>query len=216
MVRAVAALVLAGALCRCGAASGPMVAGPAPSGWEAELAAERAAKDRRYRESPESPLIDADRRAFRGLDYWPADPGFRFVGALEVNERLERFTIVTTTGKPRPCEKYGRVRLATPDAVHTLQVYRLLDVAVAPGREAFFLPFLDATSGVETYPAGRYVDLEGPNGGPYVLDFNRAYNPLCAYGDAERFACPRTPEENRLPIRVEAGERGYKRETATP
>jgi uncharacterized protein (DUF1684 family) len=93
-----------------------------------------------------------------------------------------------------------------------LQVYRLLDSAPAQGDAGYFLPFMDGTTGQESYPSGRYVDLVGPIGGPYVLDFNAAYNPLCAYGAPERYVCPVTPRENRLPVRIEAGERGYRRE----
>ena len=68
-----------------------------------------------------------------------------------------------------------------------------------------FLSFADATSGTETYGAGRYLDLEPENDGTYVLDFNLAYHPSCVYDVI--FSCPITPPENRLPIRVEAGER---------
>jgi hypothetical protein len=71
-----------------------------------------------------------------------------------------------------------------------------------------FLPFLDATSGTETYGAGRYVDLAPGLDGWYVLDFNLAYHPLCAYGRTD-YRCPKTPEENRLPFAVRAGERGW-------
>ena len=67
------------------------------------------------------------------------------------------------------------------------------------------MPFLDATSGTETYGAGRYLDLEPEDDGTYILDFNLAYHPSCVY-DAI-FSCPLTPAENRLPVRVEAGER---------
>jgi uncharacterized protein (DUF1684 family) len=92
--------------------------------------------------------------------------------------------------------------------VVALHVYRLLDLPERAGGEGLFLPFKDQTTGKETYPAGRYVDLVGPDGGPFVLDFNRAYNPSCAYGEPERFQCPVTPAENALPIAVTAGERG--------
>ena len=68
-----------------------------------------------------------------------------------------------------------------------------------------FVPFLDATSGRETYGAGRYLDLEPEDDGTYSLDFNLAYHPSCVYDI--RFSCPLTPAENRLPERIEAGER---------
>ena len=68
-----------------------------------------------------------------------------------------------------------------------------------------FVPFLDATSGTETYGAGRYLDLEPEDDGTYALDFNLAYHPSCVYDVI--YSCPLTPAENRLPDRIEAGER---------
>lgn len=183
---------------------------PPPSSWSSDLSAERAAKDRQFRTDPESPVPEGSREGFSGLDYFPADPAYRFAGWIEHYPQATRFTIVTTNGKPRPCEKIGRVRFAVAGREQTLQVYRLLDNDARPGDEGLFLPFADGTTGSETYPAGRYVDLDGPPGGPYVLDFNRAYNPWCAYGAPERFQCPVTPAENRLSVRIEAGERGYR------
>ena len=103
-------------------------------------------------------------------------------------------------------EKIGYVSFELGDGTHTLQVYRLLDQPPTPDSPGFFLPFTDATSGEDTYPGGRYVELDGPEGGPYVLDFNRAHNPYCAYGAPERFACPVTPPANRLEIPIEVGE----------
>ena len=71
--------------------------------------------------------------------------------------------------------------------------------------DSLFVPFLDTTSGHETYGAGRYLDLEPEDDGTYALDFNLAYHPYCVYAD--HYSCPLTPAENRLPIRIEAGER---------
>ncbi|MBI3751459.1 MAG: DUF1684 domain-containing protein [Chloroflexi bacterium] len=64
---------------------------------------------------------------------------------------------------------------------------------------------MDATTGTESYGAGRYLDLEPEADGSYALDFNLAYHPLCVYDP--KYSCPLTPAENRLPIRIEAGER---------
>jgi len=71
--------------------------------------------------------------------------------------------------------------------------------------DSVFVPFLDATSGRETYGAGRYLDLEPDEDGSYAIDFNLAYHPSCVY--SPRFSCPLTPAENRLPVSIEAGER---------
>lgn len=77
-----------------------------------------------------------------------------------------------------------------------------------PVAQALFVPFVDETSGKETYGSGRYLDLEQARGDDYVLDFNMAYNPYCAYNDD--YVCPIPPRENKLPIEIRAGEKTYK------
>ncbi len=196
-----------------------------PGNWEAELQQSRSLKDDAFRELPDTPLLVDDVEAFAGLQYWAADSAYYYVGPIHVHTTKERFDIVTTSGRSRPCEKFGWIEFPIGGLPQKLQVYRLLDIGDGSGAESLLLPFADGTTGEETYPAGRYVDLQGPtdelpvtNGpddrpisvGPYVLDFNRAYNPSCAYGAPERFACPVTPAENRLRMRIEAGERGFK------
>jgi uncharacterized protein (DUF1684 family) len=210
--RVVPTLALAGLLASCGPGPGTvMTAAPVPEGWESALLEDRAAKDEEMRLDPDSPIHPDDRSSFGGLSYWDPDPAYHLSGPIERYEQPERFTIITTTGKERPCEKYGRILFELDGRRQELQVYRLLDAPdTATATDRFFLPFKDATSGTETYPAGRYVNLAPLGDGRYVLDFNRAHNPLCAYGRPENYVCPVTPRENRLAIRVEAGERGYR------
>jgi uncharacterized protein (DUF1684 family) len=200
----VALVLLASA---CGARYSMTRVGP-PGSWLESLADLRAARDAAFRTDPDSPLPPGARAGFRGLDYFPPDPSWRYAGFVEMYPAAEKLTLVTTAGKARPCERIGRVTFERDGRPLTLQVYRLLDLPDRPGGEGMFLPFKDRTTGKETYPAGRYVDLEGPEGGPFVLDFNRAYDPSCAYGDAARFECPVTPQENTMPVPVAAGERG--------
>jgi uncharacterized protein (DUF1684 family) len=169
-------------------------------------------------------LPAADVENFGGLEYWEPDSRYYFVGPIRVYPHKEQFKIVTTAGQTRPCEGFGWIEFPVEGTIRRLQVYRLLDLGLEISAESLLLPFTDGTTGTETYPAGRYVDLVGPQGeiqvvsdpqggmiavGPYVLDFNRAYNPSCAYGAPERFACPVTPADNRLRVRIEAGERGF-------
>jgi uncharacterized protein (DUF1684 family) len=204
---------------------GSMVSIRPPRGWDVALEAHRSTKDRYFRESPETPLLAEDLARFDGLQYWEPDPRFYYVGPIHLHPTRERFDIITTSGQPRPCERFGWVEFPVDGELQRLEVYRLLDLGVEVTAESLLLPFTDSTTGRETYPAGRYVDLEGAVGeiltmrtpagqllapGPYVLDFNRAYNPSCAYGAPERFACPLTPKENRMRVTIAAGERGYK------
>jgi hypothetical protein len=110
--------------------------------------------------------------------------------------------MTTSTGSVKEYYKYGQFSFEVNGQPVTLQVYQDLD------RNYFFLPFVDATAPDETYGAGRYLDLEPEQGNTFTIDFNYAYNPYCAYND--RWNCPIPPKENRLAIRIEAGEKNFK------
>ena len=204
-------LVLLCAACA-GSGDGLMSTTAPPTDWEQSVLASRQEKDEEFRVDPDSPLRPEYRAGFRGLSYWPVDPAYRFEGPLLRYGNPEPFTIVTTTGKSRPAERFGRVRFRLHGETLELQVYRLLDSSSG----APFLPFTDVTSGIETYPAGRYVDLVQIAPDRWELDFNRAHNPLCAYGMPEKYVCPVPPPETRLSVRVEAGERGWPGAPAAP
>ena len=166
--------------------------------------AARLAKDAWFRGSPHSPLPPEARSGFRGLAYFSPDPAFRFEGL-----RLERlaegedapFSIETSDRRPRTAHRLGRLRFAIGGRALTLTAYRI----DGGSSTSLFVPFRDETSGSETYGAGRYLDISADDDGTFVVDFNEAYHPFCAYSEA--YSCPLPPAENRLPVRIEAGER---------
>jgi len=164
----------------------------------------RAEKDAYFRTAGGSPIPEAEREAFTGLPYYPVDPALRFEGrALEpyTGSEPSSFQIPTSDGRLRPAHRAGILAFDLDGERRVLTAYTF----EGDDGESLFVPFLDTTSGTETYGAGRYLDLEPEDDGSYTLDFNLAYHPSCVY-DA-RFSCPLTPAENRLPIRIEAGER---------
>lgn len=175
--------------------------------YEDAIAQFRADKDAYFRTGAGSPVPAAERGAFAGLPYFPVDIDY-VIDELTLEpyqgDEPVRFEIPTTDGGLRAAERAGVFRFELGGATHALTAYRL---AGSGGEHAasLFVPFLDATSGSETYGAGRYLDLEPEEDGTWTLDFNVAYHPSCVYDP--RFSCPLTPAENRLPIRVEAGER---------
>ncbi len=171
------------------------------------IAEYRADKDAYFRTGAGSPIPAAERPAFEGLAYFPVDEAMIVDDlALEPYRGDEpvRFEIPTTDGRLRPAERAGVFRFRLMGTDCSLTAYRL---AASDGElaESLFVPFLDGTSGTESYGAGRYLDLEAEEDGTWTLDFNVAYHPSCVYDP--RFSCPLTPAENRLPVRVEAGER---------
>jgi uncharacterized protein (DUF1684 family) len=167
----------------------------------------RAGKDRLFAEHPSSPIPEAARRDFRGLAYWRHDPSLRFTVPLEPDPDAPPLDVPRSGEGPRmPFVRIGWVSFRVVDTDCRLAVYWLDEYA-----GGIFIPFLDATSGAETYGGGRYLwdsakgaDL-GSEGDRLLLDFNYAYHPSCVY-DA-RWSCPLAPAENRLGVRIEAGER---------
>ena len=174
------------------------------AGYAATLEADRARKDAWFKRSPSSPIPHEARHTFAGLPYFPPDPALRFEGlTLEPYAGTEpsAFQIPTSDGQLRPAHRAGTFSFELSGAPRRLTAY-VLD---GGQDDSLFVPFLDATSGHETYGAGRYLDLDAEPDGTYVLDLNLAYHPYCVY--AETYSCPLTPAENRLPVRIEAGER---------
>jgi uncharacterized protein len=164
----------------------------------------RAEKDEFFRTAEGSPIPAGERSTFAGLPYFEVDPALVVDRlALEPYTGTEptRFQIPTSDGKLRPAERAGVFGFEVRGTRGRLTAYRMADGE----SESLFVPFLDATSGTETYGAGRYLDLFPEDDGTWTLDFNLAYHPSCVY-DA-RFSCPLTPPENRLPVPIEAGER---------
>jgi len=165
------------------------------------IATERAGKDEYFRRAPDSPIPADERDAFAGLAYYPPDVEYRVEGLVlgpYEGEEPEAFDLPTSTGELRRAWRAGTFRFALGGPALALTAYDL-------GGGELFVPFLDATSGRETYGAGRYLDVEPALDGTFTLDFNLAYHPYCAYSPA--YSCPLTPAENRLPVRIEAGER---------
>jgi uncharacterized protein (DUF1684 family) len=190
------------------ACSKPPVEAPAPPmtlATAADIEAARRQRDDAFKNAPDSPIPNDKKAAFAGLTYYPFNPGLQFKVKLTRLPDPEPLRMITTDGVERPAVRLGQISFAWQGTEQHLTVYQLRDQS-AEYWTNLFLPFKDATSGRDTYGAGRYLDLgEGENDW-FVLDFNLAYHPACAYGGTG-FECPVTPEENRLPFPVEAGER---------
>lgn len=170
-----------------------------------QLDAFRAAKDRFFKEHPQSPLTDEQRASFAGLRYFPEQPGLRM--ALSVEPLAEGATVAmqTSTGDTQEYRRLGRLCFAVDGQEAALTLF-------ADEAGGLFLPFADALAGEETYGAGRYLEPELLGDGRVLVDFNLAYNPYCAYND--EWSCPITPPENRLAVAIPAGERLFHSEAA--
>jgi len=173
---------------------------------EDALLRDRRERDLSFKEGSSSPLPEDQKSQFKGLIYYPPNPALRFEVKLNRYPVPQQVRIGTNTGEVRTGIRYGYFEFKVESQNCRLQAYRLDDSPTESG-PYLFVPFRDATSGSETYPAGRYIDLKENTTGIYDLDFNRAYNPSCAY--RSDFSCPVPPEENRLAVPIRAGERKY-------
>ena len=170
--------------------------------YEEQILQFRRGKDEFFRSSDQSPIPHDQRHHHAGLRYFAPDERYLVEGLrLEPDTDPTNTTeIVTSDGKTREAWRVGTLEFNVPGG-HA----RLAGYAFEPGPiSELFIPFRDATSGHDTYGAGRYLDLEPEDDGTYALDFNFAYNPWCAY--APQYSCPLPPRENWLPFRIEAGE----------
>jgi uncharacterized protein (DUF1684 family) len=165
----------------------------------------RETRTRLFREHPQSPVPAAQRPEYEGPHLYDYDPSWSLTATTEPAEP-RRLQIATSTVDAVAFNRFGLARFTHAGVDMTLELYWLEGYG-----GGLFVPFADATSGEETYGAGRYLldtvkgaDL-GERDGRLVLDFNFAYQPSCAYDP--RWTCPLTPPANRLPVAVRAGER---------
>jgi len=197
----VRALLLAGCcltLIVSGCTSGP--GAPEQGDYTAQLTAFRDSKNRQFREEKD-PVPPARKDKVLPLLYFPPDEGYIVPAQLKLAEDRPTVPMPTSTGTIRRYQRVGLLEF-------TLQNQTLTLGAFVPEGEPIvdlFVPFVDTTSGQETYPAGRYLDLHPTATGFYTIDFNKAYNPYCAYNDT--YECPYPPATNRLKIAIRAGEK---------
>jgi uncharacterized protein (DUF1684 family) len=171
-----------------------------------KIEAERKEKDSFFKMHPQSPIPYEKRNDFTALNYYPIKPEFRFILELREHKDKERIEVEDNKGNKQEFLRWEEFRFEVDGKQIILQAYK-----ANPNEERLWVPFRDSTNEKETYGAGRYIDLESSRDkedDKWILDFNLAYNPFCAY--SENYVCPFIPPENWLPVKVEAGEKKYR------
>lgn len=190
---AVIALIVAAAACR--------VEPPGDQDYMTRILQGRAAKDATFQSEPE-PVPQKLKAEFLPLLYYDVDPLYDVPAAFKPSKDTETLDMVYSDGAIRKVRRLGTLEFSLKGQPLKLTAY--MEVG-SPNVDRLFVPFKDLTSDAETYPAGRYLDLDRTPTGLYELDFNLAYNPSCYFSPL--FSCPVTPKENHLPVRIEAGEK---------
>ncbi|WKZ65703.1 MAG: DUF1684 domain-containing protein [Flavobacteriales bacterium] len=175
--------------------------------WADSLTAYWARINADYRDPGHSPLLPQDRERFTELERFAPDVRFRVLATFRPKAGRP-FGMRTTTDRLPQYQAVGQLRFTVAGRRERLTVFQNIDLARKPGYEDYlFVPFTDLTNGEETYGGGRYLDLRAPLGKRVELDFNKAYNPYCAYGG--KYSCPIPPMENHLEVRIGAGVKAF-------
>jgi uncharacterized protein (DUF1684 family) len=179
--------------------------------YQDEISAHREQYKKDFLEEERSPLKKEDIQYLRFFD---ADEKYRMTALFKETEKPVPFDMATMNGKTKKYIEYGTLSFTIQNQKCTLRIFQNVTLLENPEyKDHLFLPFNDLTNGDESYINGRYLDFKTGDiqNGKLILDFNKAYNPYCAFSDG--YSCPKPPLENNLAIKINAGEKTFGRQT---
>lgn len=160
--------------------------------------------NKEYASKEESPLMVEDLKTFTGLDFYPISEKFIVEAQFVKASKQKVFKMKTTGARTPEYIKYGELFFKLDDKEYKLNVYQNVELTKKEGyADYLFLPFSDLSCGKESYIGGRYIDMRIPKGNTVLIDFNKAYNPYCAYN--HKYSCPIVPLDNNLETEILAG-----------
>ena len=179
-----------------------------PAKYTNDILKKRTLKDTEMRTGDHSPIPDEEKVSFKKLNYYKPNVKFRKVASFERFDQATHFLMKTSTDRLPEYSVYGKVTFRHKGKSYSLNVYQNIELIKKPGFEKYlFVPFNDETNDHETYGGGRFLDVYETGTDKLVIDFNEAYNPLCAYN--HKYSCPIPPESNNLKLKVKAGEKKW-------
>jgi len=180
----------------------------AQSTYEAEIRQWQKELNEEFSDPDSSPLTAKEIKKFKGLEFYPINEAYRVQATLEILQNQQPFTIPTSSQQQKVFVKYAIARFELMGQAFEFPLYQSLQLQQSEEyKDYLFAPFTDETNGFETYGGGRYMDLRIPEGNTLVIDFNKAYNPSCAY--SPNYNCPIPPRENDLTLEVKAGVKAW-------
>lgn len=163
-----------------------------------------------FKDPEVSPLADRHRKNFEGLEFFKPDTNYVVQAKFMRTPDALPFLMPTSTDRKSEEVVYAIVEFQLKGKTYELEVYQNPELILEEKyTDYLFLPFTDLTNGKETYGGGRYLDLRIPDGNTIVIDFNKAYNPYCAYN--KKYSCPLVPSVNNLNTKILAGVKAFKK-----
>jgi uncharacterized protein (DUF1684 family) len=162
-----------------------------------------------FSDKKESPLTEEDFKTFESLDFFPIDTTYRVVAKLKYFKDSKPFNMKTTTDRLAVYKVFASATFDINDNTYVLQIYQSQQLLLTDEYKNYlFLPFTDETNGESSYGGGRFIDLKVTDKETIIIDFNKSYNPYCAYSD--RYSCPIPPKVNHLNVKIPAGVMTFK------
>jgi uncharacterized protein (DUF1684 family) len=173
-----------------------------------KVIAHQTSENENFRDKEKTILTVEDFEQFSGLEFYPIDLKYHVKAKFVRTPNEVPFLMPTTTERLPEYVKYGEAHFTIDGKELELELYQGTTPIEEPGYEDYlFLPFTDLTSGDGSYGGGRFLDARIPKGDEIILDFNKAYNPYCAYN--HKYSCPIPPKKNDLLVRIEAGVKAF-------
>lgn len=171
-----------------------------------KIAAHRKFYLQAFHQNPASPL---SKKELKKVAFFPPDEAFLIASTFTPTPDATPFEMPTYSGESKTYVQYGIAKFTLSGQEYQLSIYRMSGRTLPQYRDLLFVPFKDQSNGESTYGGGRYLDLRVQDivDGNLTLDFNKAYNPYCAYSDG--YSCPIPPDENHLEVGILAGEKTY-------
>ena len=170
--------------------------------------------NKEFKDSTKSPVNAEERKVHVSHNYFDINLNYRIEAKFVRTPNEKPFQMITHSSSHPTYVKYGEAQFTLNGQELKLNIYQPVDLAKFEGYQDYLIiPFTDLTNGNETFSGGRYIDVRIPSGDVILIDFNKAYNPYCAY--SKRFSCPVPPPENNLNVKIEAGVKMTKPEAGT-
>ena len=180
--------------------------GNSQSAWYAELLEHRKKRDEELRTEEKSPIPTDYKEQFNGLRYFEPDNSYSVTAEFIRIKKPKPVWFATSDGKEKEYMRFAQIKFMLLGKQYILTAYYSEKIRAQEGMSKhIFVPFKDLTNLIETYGGGRYLDLTEPEDNILQVDFNRAYNPYCAYSDG--YSCPKVPNENYLEVKIPVGEK---------
>jgi uncharacterized protein len=171
----------------------------------------RLEQNAEFKDTAQTPLTAEGLTTFKKLEFFPINCEYRVIAKLTRTPEESPFEMKRSKGNTGSYRKYGEAIFTLKGKEYKLCVYQYMKLLNDEKYAKYlFLPFADLTNGKQTYIGGRFIDLEIPDNDELIIDFNKAYNPLCAYGNP-KYSCPIPPKENQLKVKIKAGVKTYEK-----